>query len=540
MTDRKLRSKDQVVQGALLLGLATVISKMLGTLQKIPLQNIGGDSVFGIYNAVYPFYVLLTALATAGIPIAIARLVAEMEILGDSRGAQRLMQAGCVLMGATGVFGFGMMYAGADLIAGWIGNSLTAPAIRASALALLVMPIAAVLRGYEQGRGRMASTALSQVVEQFVRVAVMILLLLLLTQQHAADERIAAGATFGSVAGGAAGLLCLLMLLRRSAGRKTEAAHRETPLPKQHRLGYWMKRLAWTALPICAGAIVIPFVNVVDVFTVPRLMTGSGLTEMDAMVQFGIYSRGMPLVQLVTMVATSFAVGLVPALAEAKRLGATAKLQATMAGAMRTAWLVGCAAAVGLAVLALPINTALYTDDRGTITFVLVALTASVGTLQAVSTALLQGVGVLRAPAYYLLAAAAVKIVLNIVLVPMMGIAGAALSALAALTLAAALNARALARYGGLPAAAWSKQRGRLAIALFAMGLAAWLVAAAITPLGGRLASLGATVLAVPLGVLVFAALATRLQLVRPEEWAAVPKIGKRLSALAVRLSRSD
>ncbi|MGZ9587095.1 putative polysaccharide biosynthesis protein [Paenibacillus marinisediminis] len=543
MTERKLRAANQVVHGALLLGLATVISKLLGTLQKIPLQNIGGDGVFGIYNTVYPFYVLLTAIASAGIPIAVARLVAELEILGDRRSVVQMTKAGCLLMGLSGVVGFVLMYAGSADIARWIGNSLTTNAIRASSFALLVVPIMAVLRGYSQGRGDMVSTAVSQVVEQFARVTVMIVLLVLLTKQGAADELIAAGATFGSFAGGVCGLLILLPLLsRKHKGDRIESANQlknasnELPLKS---ISYWMKRLARTALPICLGAIVVPFVNVVDVFTVPRLMTEYGLTETESMVQFGVYSRALPLVQLVTMVATSLAVGLVPALAEAKRVGAETKLYTTMAGAMRTAWIVGSAAAVGLAVLARPINTALYTDDRGTMTFVLVSCTALAGTVQAVSTAMLQGVGILRAPAFNLLAASAVKIALNIALVPMWGINGAAVAGLAALTAAAWLNSRALARYGGLPVAAWLERPLRLAVALAAMGLAAWLIAAAFAPMGGRLGALTATLVAVPLGALLFAALAARLQIVRPEEWAAVPRIGPRLAALAARWARS-
>ena len=541
MTERRLRSTNQVVQGALLLGLATVISKLLGTLQKIPLQNIGGDGVFGIYNAVYPFYVLLTAVATAGIPIAVARLVAELEILGDSRSAKKMMQAGSLLMGLTGLAGFLLLYAGAPVIAGWIGNSLTVPAIQATSYAMLVMPIAAVLRGYSQGQGSTAPTAISQVIEQLARVTVMIVLLLFLSGQAASDEWIAAGATFGSFAGALCGLLCIL-ILQGKANRRTVRKETALSVKQSHTGGiiYWMKRLAWTALPICLGAIVVPFVNVVDVFTVPRLMTGNGLSEAESMVQFGVYSRALPLVQLVTMVATSLAVGLVPALAEAKRIGAKTKLHAAMAGAMRTALIVGSAAAVGLAVLARPINTALYTDDTGTLTFVLVSCTALAATLQAVSTALLQGCGILRAPALNLLAASAVKIAFNIVLVPMWGINGAAVAALVTLTAAAALNAHALARHGGLAVAHWRPRCLRLAAALGAMGLAAWLIAAAIAPLGGRLAALGATMLAVPLGALLFAALAAWLGIVRPQEWAAVPRIGPRLAELAARWGRPD
>ncbi|MCG7410773.1 polysaccharide biosynthesis protein [Paenibacillus sp. ACRRX] len=594
MTEQNLRTAKQVVHGALWLGLATAMSKLIGTLQKIPLQNIGGDGVFGIYNAVYPFYVLLTAIATAGIPIAVSRLVVDCEAVGDQLGSRHIIRASALLMGTTGIAGWILMYSGAELIAGWIDNLHTIEAIKASSYALLVVPLAAVLRGYDQGKGRTTLSAISQVAEQVVRVAVMITLLLIFTGQQAADDVIAAGATFGSFAGGLCGLVLLVVVRgvelrneRRQALAASVVSCEEKPavldthvglIPAVHSssgninalavasgeqedwrnhgaeraeglaspsresnpsFGTWMKRMAWTALPICLGAIVVPVVNVVDVFTVPRLLNAEGYTGTAAMIQYGLYSRALPLTQLVTMVAGSLAVGLVPALAEAKRKGSMREQAKLIKGAMRAALIIGAAATVGLVVLTRPINIALYMDNRAELAFALVSSTALAGVLQVVSATLLQGIGALRAPAVHLLAAAGAKIGLNIVLVPMFGIEGAALSALVSLTLAAALNVRSLARHGGVAPAAWAAGIARLALALFAMGAVAGLSAAVAQGIGGgRLAALAATAIGVPLGALVFGALAVMLGLVQPQELAAVPRIGTRLAALAERRKR--
>lgn len=71
-----------MLQGALILSMAMVLSKLIGTLQKIPLQNMGGDAVFGIYNTVYPLYSLMMTIALAGLPAAISKFVAEDEAVG--------------------------------------------------------------------------------------------------------------------------------------------------------------------------------------------------------------------------------------------------------------------------------------------------------------------------------------------------------------------------------------------------------------------------------------------------------------------------
>src|SRR5665647_221229 len=85
-------SGSSLLKGAAILGIAAIVSKLLGTMQKIPLQNIAGDEVFGIYNAVYPVYILILTLATAGLPIAVSKFVAERAILGQFSEAKRVLR----------------------------------------------------------------------------------------------------------------------------------------------------------------------------------------------------------------------------------------------------------------------------------------------------------------------------------------------------------------------------------------------------------------------------------------------------------------
>ncbi|MCY7485497.1 oligosaccharide flippase family protein [Paenibacillus alvei] len=542
MNKRPPRVAGQVMSGALLLGMATIVSKVIGTLQKIPLQNIGGDGVFGIYNAVYPFYVLLVAIASAGIPVAVARLVAECEAAGDEIGSEQVLLASGLLMTVTGVAVFFAMLNGAEQIAAWIGNQHTEAAIQSSAYALLVMPLAAALRGYDQGRGRMTSTAVSQVVEQTGRVAVMIGLLLYYSRLGAADETIAAGATFGSFAGGVCGLLSMMLFRRREKRVGRYLKRRQVPLGVRQQaraIWGWIRRLTWTALPICLGAIVLPAVNVVDVFTVPRFLLHQGWNEAEALAQFGVYSRAYPLVQLVTMVASSLAVGVVPTVASVMRKEGTVGIAPMIETALRWSWVLGLAATIGLVALAGPLNVALYTDSAGMLTFVLVASTAVSGVFHAVSAALLQGMGAVRAPALHLVCAAIAKAALNIWLIPAYGIAGAAISAAASLGLAAALNAHALAAASGVHFAAWGARSARLTLALGGMAAGVSLAAAVPTWLGasGRLAAVLAIAIGVPLGAAIFALLAIVLGAVRPQELAQLPRIGSKLASIAARFS---
>lgn len=547
----------RMLKGAVLLSLAAIVTKLLGTLQKIPLQNIGGDGVFGIYNTVYPFYTLLLTLATAGFPTAVSRFVAEREAAGNRAGSAEVLRLSAVVMLALGCAGGLGMYFGAPLLAYWIGNQHLVPALRCTAPALFFVPVSAALRGYFQGLQDMLPTAVSQVIEQAVRVGVMIVLLLSFTAAGSSDSTVASGAMIGSAAGGLAGLVVMLLFWQRYRSRTEVMSWRksgdewkgsqEDTLTQAEAVGLsyareprvrLLKQLLAYAIPICLAALAVPLIGLVDTFTLPRLLKQGGWDELGAMIQVGIYNRGIPLVQLVTMLAASLSVLFIPALAEFKYRGDRESIESHSRLALRWFWLMGLAASAGLAALAEPINIMLYKDAAGTQAMQWIALTAAPSTMLTLTAALLQGLGTVRAPALYLAGAAALKIVLNLLLVPQLGITGAAIAGVAAYSLAAALSLALLVKTAAL--------RLRLAEAvlkpallIFALVLPVlalrWLAdAAGLGP--SRTAACAESLLGVFLGGAVFAAGVLRLRLMTGPELEALPRIGPKLARLLRRL----
>lgn len=634
----------KLLQGALILTVAAIVTKLIGALQKIPLQNIGGDGVFGIYNTVYPFYTVLITIAAAGFPVAISKFVAEYEAAGDEQGGKRVARLAYMVLGTFGLVLGMLTYVSAPLLGKWIDNAHVIPSIRAASAACLFIPIMAAMRGYFQGLQNMIPTAVSQVTEQLIRVTVMIVLLLYMIGQGFSPDWIAAGAMLGSAAGGAAGLCIMLFYwLRASLGRSRttrppyspeEAATSEVGLADRHRYksertghydrdidktalldgmlgeqrgqeepsshegrsslhqtsdwkttqenvsgtrghvglrgrvsrfgerGYaqpeykqieklpgselsrpgafkLLRSLMRYALPVCLGSLAIPLILMVDTFTVPRLLKQEGLGEAEVMVAFGIYNRGLPLVQLVMMLATSLTALFIPALAEAKFRGDDGLIRRQSGLALRWSWLLGLAAAAGLAILAEPINQMLYKDAAGSDVMSWLALSAAGGTASIISAALLQGLGAVRAPALHLLAAAAVKAALNVLLVPIWGTTGAAIAGAAAYTLAAALNTAQLARLAGLRTS-WSAGVLKPAIMLAAMVLAAasvsWGTGAALGALGyaadSRTAAMAKSLLGVAAGTAGFMLAAVRLRLLTEAELLQLPKLGSPLVKL--------
>ncbi|GIP24830.1 polysaccharide biosynthesis protein [Paenibacillus sp. J22TS3] len=581
---KETSAAGRLLKGAALLAAAALLTKLLGTLQKIPLQNIGGDGVFGIYNTVYPFYTLLLTLATVGFPTAVSKFVAEREAAGNRAGSAEVLRLSAVVMLSLGLAGGLAMYLGAPLLAGAIGNQQLVPALRSAAPALFFVPASAALRGYFQGLQDMLPTAVSQVVEQAIRVAVMIVLLLTFTASGAPDSTVASGAMIGSAAGGCAGLLVMLLFWsrhRRSeqgirllepdrdrlkrrlkddpaagqngtaagegsaavisgpAGGGTTAVPAVGPqLDQGAGHGRLLRQLLAYAIPICLAALAVPLISLVDTFTLPRLLRQGGWDETGAMVQVGVYNRGIPLVQLVTMLATSLSVLFIPALAELKYRGDQEQIRHQTRLALRWFWLIGLAASAGLAALAEPINIMLYKDTSGTAAMQWIALTAAPSTMVTITAALLQGLGSVRAPALYLTGAALLKTVLNLLLVPQLGITGAAAAGVAAYSLAAALSLARLRKATALrlrPADALGKPA--LLIAALVLPVLALRLLADAAGLGpGRAAAAAESLLGVFLGAAIFAAGVLRLRLMTGRDIAALPKVGPKLASLLQRL----
>lgn len=539
-TKESLSSK--LLKGAAILSAAALMTKLLGMLQKIPLQNIGGDGVFGIYNTVYPFYTLLITLTTSGFQAAVAKFVAERQTSGLEREQREVLRLAAVMMTGLGIAFALLLYFGAPMLSQLIGSRLLIPAFRGAAPALVLVPVAAALRGYFQGHQNMTPTAVSQVMEQAVRVTVMIVLLLMLSRLGAGEQDLAGGALVGSSAGAAAGLGVMLLYWRRVSRRHTLSGNGSQMLPadedralRRERRKRLRSALLKDALPISLAALAVPLISLVDTFTLPRLLSAHG-EELRIMAQVGIYNRGIPLVQLVTMLATSLSVLFIPAMAELQMKGDAGAIRRQVQVALRWFWLIGLAASLGLALLAAPINVMLYEDAAGSATLAWVAWTAAPGALVAVTSALLQGLGHVRAPALHLLAAALLKTALNAVLVPQLGITGAAIAGVAAYGAAAALNTALLLRRVQL--------RPRLRDALLRPAAAALAMAAAVLALRlaaaelpmGRGGAAAVSLLGVLLGAAVFAGAALRLRLLSAAELRALPRVGPKLLTLLRKL----
>lgn len=529
--------RQSFVQGAAILSAAAFFTKLLGAVYRVPYQNITGNEGMFVYQQVYPLYSTLLILATAGFPLAISKLVSERLAEGDEAGALRVFVVSSVTLTLTGLLFFLLLFAGAPWIAGWMGNRewLTLP-IRAVSFALLVVPLMSAIRGYFQGHQNMIPTALSQSVEQVVRVATILFAAWWFMSRGDDVVYAGAGAVFGAFTGAVGSLLVLLFFLRGRRPLWNAFAKEGWMFADRAAVRYVAREIWRLSLPICLGSLVLPLFSLVDSFTVANLLQWAGWSTDSSIVAKGIFDRGQPLIQFASFFATAIALSIVPAVAEAKARGDLRKMEERASLACRLTLLWGLPASVGLAVVVRPTNVMLFEDVAGSDALAILALTTVFLTLGVTSAGILQGMGQVMLPARNLLVGVLVKLVLNLLLVSWWDIRGAAAATLIAYATATLLN---LAAFRGQLGRMFRwKETGRALVAatvLMAGAAAAVQVLLAAATAGWdshRWAMTVTTLGAVAAGAVVYGMVLLGLGGLRREELQVIPKWGPRLVAL--------
>lgn len=436
-------------KGALILTIAGVLGKMLGALYRIPFNRIVGEEGAALYGLSYSLYSILFALSTAGIPLAVSKMVAVYEERRESGESLRLIRAAFLLLASIGIVVGLFVFFKAD----WIAQTLfsepaAALSLKALSPAMLFSCLMAVLRGYFQGHQRMVPTAVSQILEQFFRVGTIFIAIFLLAQKPL--EVIVAGASFGSAVGGMVSFTFLGCFFLYHC--KKHHPHNDHAPVQEETTAQMMKQLLFYAVPISIGALVLPIMQFIDSSMDIARLEASGMAHQQALVQYGyLASYAMPIINLPFIITTAVSASLVPTVANLMEQGDRGGIDHNIRTSLMLTVILMLPAAAGLATLGTPICDLLYDNAASGMALSYVAFTVlAVGVYQ-VSAGALQGLGHVMVPMSSLIMGAIIKAVLNFVLLGMLGadIRYAALATVIGFSFAALHNLYQLGRVVG-------------------------------------------------------------------------------------------
>lgn len=530
--------QQSFVRGAAILGIAALMSKILGAVYRIPYQNITGNEGMYVYQQVYPLYSTLIIIATAGFPIAISKLVSENLAQGNTEEAARVFRIASLSLMVTGLFLFVLLFFGAGVIAEWMGNRelLTMP-IQAVSFALLIVPFLSTMRGYFQGYQDMVPTAVSQVLEQLFRVMTILIAAWYAMEMGLGVIVAGTGAMLGATIGGLVAFVVMLFYFRKHRIAFLGIKGRKTPQSESAKR--LILRIWAISIPISIGSLVLPLYALVDSFTVGNVLVQSGWSMADAIEGKGIYDRGQPLIQFASFFATAISLSIVPAIAEAVAKRRMDEVVEKAHLALKMTWLFGLPATIGLTIIAESTNVMLFEDAAGSDVLAILAWTAIFSTLCMTSSGILQGVGKVVLPAIHLIVGACVKWLCNLWWIPWLGLKGAAWATVAAFASATLLNLWVLRKE--LPTVFNHFQWWRSLIAVGVMAGVVWTATFVLSPIvdgwmTDRMAHTIIALTAVLIGALVYLWAMFRFGVLQEGDLEKVPKLKKKLGPILAKL----
>ncbi|MBE7052302.1 MAG: polysaccharide biosynthesis protein [Ruminococcaceae bacterium] len=409
--------------GAIILLIANALVKVIGAVFKIPLTYILGEEGMGYFSTSYQMYTWMFIIATAGLPVAISKMVSESSARDRHYEVRRILAVSIKLLMVIGVAGCLLLYFGADFFAEkLLKNSGAAYGIKAIAPAMLFVSAMSAFRGYFQGLQNMIPTALSEVAEALGKLIIGFGAAYMLASYGM--ELASAGAVFGVSCGGALGFVILYVLYR-----KHKASSQLSPTKGACESDrYLLKKLIKIAVPITIGASVFSLTSLIDMAMIMRRLQAGGFSMSDANKLWGSYSGyAFPLFNLPPTLINAITVSIVPAIASAFAKKEYATAASTTCKSMKITILFSLPCAVGMSMLASPILNLVYGQTNAAQTLEILAIAIVFVSLVLVTNAILQATGNAMVPVKNMLIGGVFKVIINYFLVahPTINIKGA-------------------------------------------------------------------------------------------------------------------
>jgi O-antigen/teichoic acid export membrane protein len=428
---------SKLLRGTFILTFGTMLSKVLGLFYVIPFYAIVGYEGTVLYGYSYVPYTIFISIATAGVPLAISKFISKYNALGEYAVGRKLFKSGLLVMLATGFLAFLVLYFSAPSLAKMViqdKDQITSvedvvTVIRAVSFALIVVPFMSLIRGFFQGHQSMGPSAVSQVVEQIVRIVFLLAgAFIVLNWMNGSIVTAVSVATFAAFVG-AIGSLFILFWYWYKRKPYLDELLLEDKGTAEISLREMYKEIIVYAAPFVFVGIANPLFQLVDTLTFNRAMVDIGLAR-QADFAFSILNfESHKLVIIPVSLATAFSLSLVPSITKAFVEKDRKSLNLQLNQTFQVLLFLTVPAVVGLALLAEPMYTLFYEHKPlGTEVLQVYAPVAILFALFTVTAAILQGINEQRFTILSLLVGLLVKLSLNIPLIKLLETKGAVLA----------------------------------------------------------------------------------------------------------------
>jgi O-antigen/teichoic acid export membrane protein len=427
---------SKLIRGTFILTLGTIISKILGLLYVIPFYQIVGSEGTALYQYSYIPYTIFISIATAGVPLAVSKFISKYNALEEYAVGRRLFKSGLIMMLLTGIASFLILYLSAPLIADMIISKKDdvgsrakdiITVIRAVSFALIVIPFMSLIRGFFQGHQSMGPSAVSQVVEQIVRIAFTLAgAYIVINFLNGSIVTAVSVATFAAFVGAIGSLVVLFWYWYKRKPHLDQLLQHDRGEAEVSLTEIYKEILVYAA-PFVFVGIANPLFQAIDQVTFSRAMQDIGHSYKAAEAAFSILNfESHKIVIIPVSLATGFSLALVPSITKAFVESDRKALKLQLNQTFQVLLFLTLPAAIGLSLLAEPIYTVFY--EHKELGFEVLKTYAPVGILFSlflVTSSILQGINEQRWTVLSLLVGLLIKLSINIPLITMFETRGA-------------------------------------------------------------------------------------------------------------------
>lgn len=362
------------MHGAAILTIGVIIMKILGFIYKIPLGNILGDEGYSMFMGAYSIYFIFFTLATAGLPVALSRLVAEADANGRAKQEEKTFRVARWTFLVIGLIFSLIMFVFPEWLAeSYLENKDAALSIKAMSPAILFVCLVSAYRGYCQGNGNMIPTTVDEVLEVLFKAISGLIIAYMLIRGGYGRPVGSAGAILGVSIGSAVSLMYMVVYKRRNYDMLSSPYSagivdvNDTPEDDDtvDSTGKIIKDILTIGIPIAFGACIMALLNSVDSkLCMNRLQSAAGFSYYEAKVLYGVYGKAQTLFNLPAAFITPLTIAIVPEISAAIARGEKRRAAAVSEDSMRISAVVSMPMGIGLLVLAYPIMEVLYPNSN--------------------------------------------------------------------------------------------------------------------------------------------------------------------------------
>ena len=428
MSDQK---KQTFLHGTALLAMATAMVKLIGALYKIPLNAIIGEQGFAYFTTAYEIYNVLLMIATAGLPVAMSRMVSEQNSLGHYNQVRRTYKTAKIIFLLLGVIGSLLMTIFCRELAAFQKQPDAWAAIGTLGPCVLLICIMSTYRGFFQGQGNMMPTSISQVLEAVCKLIVGMIAAILLLKMTSSIPLAAAGAILGVTVSCGLSAVYLYRCFRKHTSTMPQSTD------ETDSYGRTAKNLLLIAIPITIGSAGLSILTMLETKIYMGQLLGLGYTQDQADTMKGIYDFSKTVFNMPCAFITPITVSIIPAIASHLSLKKHQDAKATEESAVRIMGLISLPCAVGLAVLARPVMALLggYTGEKlelATTLMTILGICVVFNSLVLLTNAIMQSHGHVNLPVIHMFIGGALKLVAVYILAgnPEIGILGGPIGSL--------------------------------------------------------------------------------------------------------------